>query len=257
MRVRRIAASVLAAGLLTALTACSADHKADDSSSATASRAAALTEDNFAQSVVAGQSEARSAHVEATVDAQGQTLTLSGDIAGLDHLATTSMDLTARFGDRQLQLLVKDKALYVKGDGLSVSKGKPWLKIDLSDRTNPLGQIFQAANPSNFAAYLNGITKFEDKGSVTIDGVKVRHYAVTVDTAKMLAANPVFKGQDAATLGLPDQVTSDVYVDSESRPVMMKVDLGSTGAFEVHFSDYGKSVSVQAPPAKAVQEFSL
>ncbi len=256
MKMRRIAASVLATGLLVGLTACNSDDKTDGSASDNA-QAAALTKDNFAQSVVAAQSDAQSAHVEATVEAQGQTLTLSGDIAGLDHPDSTSMDLSMDFGGQQMQLIVLDKSLYVKGDGLSEVKGKSWLKIDLSDPDNPMGQIFDAANPGNFAAYLNGITKFDDQGTETVDGVSAHHYSVTVDTTKMMAANPIFKGQDQATLGLPDEVTSDVYVDSDNRPVSMNVDLGATGAFEVHFSDYGKDVSIEAPPASDVGEFSL
>ncbi|MEP6665898.1 MAG: LppX_LprAFG lipoprotein [Nocardioidaceae bacterium] len=256
MKMRRIAVSALAAGLLVSLTACNSDDQTDGSAS-DASHAAALTKQSFAQSVMAAQADAKSAHVEATVEAQGQKLKLSGDIAGLDHPSSTSMDLAADFGGQHLQLLALDKVLYVRGDGLSGSKGKPWLKIDLSDPNNPMSQIFDAANPGNFAAYLNGITAFDAKGKQTVDGVQAQHYSVTVDTAKMMAANPVFKGQDAATFGLPDQVTSQVYVDGDNRPVAMNVDLGSTGAFEVHFSDYGKSVSVQAPPASEVGDFSL
>jgi hypothetical protein len=48
-----------------------------------------------------------------------------------------------------------------------------------------------------------------------------------------------------------------VYVDDDNLPVEIKVDLAAAGAFEVHFSDYGKDVSIKAPPADQVSDVDL
>lgn len=255
----RRAVSVLAVGVLVGLAGCGAGStetsSGDEPEKPSDSAPAVLNEDNFADKVVAAQVAAGSTHVEATIDASGQSFELSGDVAGLGS-TDTEMDVTATFGDEKLHLLVVERVLYVKGAEFA-PKGKKWLKVDLSDPSNPLGRIFDSVNPGNFTAYLTGVTAFEDQGVETVDGVETRHYSVTVDTAKMLESNPMFQGQDASTLGLPDELTTQAYLDSDNRPVRLMVDLEATGSFDVHFSDYGRDVTVTAPDPRTVGEFSL
>jgi hypothetical protein len=149
-----------------------------------------------------------------------------------------------------------DKVLYVKGAPLSAVPGKPWLKVN-AGATNPLSKVFNSINPANYLAYLNGITTYRNRGLETVNGVRTRHYTVTVDTAKMLAGNPALSGQSLSSLGLPKALTSDVYVDSANRPVKLSVGLGSVASIEAHFSKYGQPVQISAPPANQVSEFSL
>jgi hypothetical protein len=252
MRMRRLAVSLLATGLLAGVAGCS-DSSTDNG---TDNSTAVLPQESFAEDVIAAQTESGSAHIEATINVSGSSFDMSGDVTALGEPDALKMDVTASAGGEQMRLVLVERVLYVKGEQFA-PEGKEWLKIDLSDPSNPLSQVFDAANPSNFTAYLQGITKFEDVGVETVDGVETRHYTVTVDTAEMLESNPVFRGQDAATLGLPAELTSEVYVDSENRPVQIEADLGDTGTFEVHFSDYGKNVSVKAPDPSTVGEFSL
>jgi len=267
MRMRRLAVSLLATGLLAGVAGCSdsstdngTDNSTDDTGGSPSADApvapAVLPQESFAQDVIAAQTESGSAHIEATINVSGSSFDMSGDVTALGEPDALKMDVTASAGGEQMRLVLVERVLYVKGEQFA-PEGKEWLKIDLSDPSNPLSQVFDAANPSNFTAYLQGITKFEDVGVETVDGVETRHYTVTVDTAEMLESNPVFRGQDAATLGLPAELTSEVYVDSENRPVQIEADLGDTGTFEVHFSDYGKNVSVKAPDPSTVGEFSL
>ncbi len=252
--------SLVAFGVAAVLTGCG-DGNAEDqppslSEESSLSGPAVLSESSFADDVVAAQADAGSAHVEATIDVAGQAFQMSGDVAGLGTPDRTQMDVAARVDGRDLQLLIVERVLYLKGEGFA-PQGKEWLKIDLSDPSNPLAQIFDAANPANFTAFLEGVATFEDRGIETVDGVETRHYDVTVDTAKMLESNPVFKGQDAATLGLPDELTTQAYIDGDNRPIRLTVDLESTGSLDVHFSDYGKDVSVAAPDPSTVGEFRL
>jgi hypothetical protein len=256
-----MSAALLAVAVLATTAACNDSSSGDGAGATTATQredaAATLTKDNFADEIRAAQAAARTAHVEATVESQGQSLRLAGDVDGLDTPQTPAFDFTADAGSQKLQMIVVDQVLYVTGEGLTGSGGKKWVKIDLKDSTNPLGQIFEAANPGNFAAYLEGVTTFEDKGSDTVDGVQTHHYDVTVDTATMLKSNPVFKGRDVSQLGLPEAITSEVYVDADNRPIEIKVDLAAAGAFEAHVSDYGKQVDVTAPPSDQVGTLDL
>ena len=255
---RRLSAALVPVVLVGALAACSNDSTGSSTGgSGQSGDTATLTKDNFADEIRSAQSEAGSAHVEATVESQGQSLDLKGDVDHLDTPETPTFSFSADTGGQELNMVVIDQLLYISGAGISSDPGKPWAKIDVSDSSNPIGQLFQAANPGNFSAYLEGATSFEDKGDATVDGVETHHYDVTVDTATMLKSNPVFQGQDASQLGLPKSLTSEVYVDDDNLPVEIKVDLAAAGAFEVHFSDYGKDVSIEAPPADQVSDLDL
>ncbi len=216
-----------------------------------------LSEKNFTSELTAAQADVGSAHIEATIGASGQTGKMVADVDGLGNADNLAMDLALDIAGQELKMVLVDKALYIQGAGISSDPAKPWVKIDISDPNNPLAQLFDASNPANFTAYLEGVTRFEDKGIETVDGVEARHYSVTVDTAKMLAANPAFEGQNVESLGLPDEVTSEVYVDSDNLPVLISLTMGSAGSFEAHFSKYGEPVDIQAPPANKVSEFSL
>ncbi len=208
MITRRIASAALAVIVLGALAACS-DSSAGQSDATTASRdtasGATLTKDNVAEEIRVAQAAAGSAHVEATVESQGQSMTLSGDVAHLDTPQTPAFDFSADVGSEKLRLRVVDQVLYVAGGALSGPGGKPWMKIDVSDPTNPISQIFQAANPGNFAAYLDGVTSFEDKGEETVDGVSAHHYVVTVDTAEMLRTTRCSRGRTRRAWGCRSQ----------------------------------------------------
>lgn len=231
----------------------SSESSAADAS--TTSEEPALTKKNFAAKIMAAQAEAKTAHLEVTVEAQGQRLTMSGDVDGLDKPATASSDITASVGQQQFRLITVDQTFYIRGDGLPTRAGKPWLRIDVSDPSNPLKRAFDAANPGNFGAYLQGVIRFAHKGETEVDGTPAHRYSLTVDTAKMVAANPTFRGQNPQTLGLPASITSDVYVDDANRLLSMRVELGSLGAFQAHFSDYGEDVSISAPPPGQVADF--
>lgn len=216
-----------------------------------------LSEKNFASELTAAQADVGSAHIEATIGASGQTGKMVADVDGLGNADNLAMDLALDIAGQELKMVLVDKALYIQGANISSDPAKPWVKIDISEPNNPLAQLFDATNPANFTAFLEGVTRFEDKGIETVDGVEARHYSVTVDTAKMLAANPAFEGQNVEGLGLPDEVTSEVYVDSDNLPVLISLTMGSAGSFEAHFSKYGEPVDIQAPPANKVSEFSL
>ncbi len=271
MKMRRLAVSVLAAGVIAGVAGCSdssPDSNAGSGSggggtsssptedSPTQDAPATLTKDNFAQEVAAAQAEANSAHVDATVTVQGQEFNIVGDLTGFGTPDDLQMQITADIGGQSLEMRAIDKVIYIKSPQLA-PKGKEWVKIDGSDPNNPLSQLFDAANPGNFTAYLQGVTAFEDKGTETVDGVQTQHYTLTVDTAAMLQSNPMFKGQDVSSLGLPKELTSEVNLDSDNRPVRIHTDLGTSGSFEATFSDYGKEVSVEAPDPSTVGEFSL
>ncbi len=253
---RRVLLALLAVSLMLGLAGCNALSGSTASDLAAAQGPAALTRNNFTATLLRAQAKAGSAHIQATIKAAGQTGSIAGDVKGLGHPDTAAMNMAVDAAGQHLQMVLAAKVLYVKGVPFGTSAGKPWLKVDLSVADSSLSRIFNSANPADFTAYLKGITGFRDLGVATVDGVQTRHYALTVDARKMMAANPMLHGQSAAGLGLPSRITADFYVNADNLPVKLVVAAGNLASLEAHFSRYGEPVSVHVPPSSQVSTFS-
>ncbi|MBA2560961.1 MAG: LppX_LprAFG lipoprotein [Propionibacteriales bacterium] len=253
-----MASGAIAAAMVVSLSACASDNSSTEHpGSDTKAADATLTKANFSQTVAAAQKEVESAHMVATIEAAGSSGAISGDFTGFSDIASMSMDMQLKLAGKQIQMRLVDKTLYLSGAGISSDKSKPWVKIDLNDPNNPLASLMDTANPQSFTSYLQAVETLDDKGTETVDGVQAHHYVLTVDTAKALAANPALKGQDMSKLGLPAEITTDVWLNDDDLPVKMSVPLGKVASFEAHFSKYGEPVSVEAPPADQVGDFSF
>jgi hypothetical protein len=256
MRVRGFAAGAIAAGMLVSLAGCGNDGGSDGSGGG-GDVAASLTQANFTRTVTTAQQGAKSAHLEASIDAAGQSVKMSGDVSGFKGIASATMDLKVQAAGKHLELRLVRKVLYLHGLGTAVSHGKSWLKVDLNDPRNPLSKILDTAGPQSMTMYLRAVKGLRDRGTETVDGVKTHHYTVTIDTAKALSANPALKGQHLSKLGMPKTLTTDAWLDGDNRPVKLTVDIAKFFTFEAHISKYGEPVSVHAPPAAQVGTFSF
>jgi hypothetical protein len=257
MKMQRFSAAVGAVALAVTMSGCGADHGSTHGVTG-GNAAAALTPANFTKTVTSAQKAVKSAHMDATIKVGGQGGSISGDFAGSpDDLASMKMDMTLKVAGHNVEVRLVNKVVYVHAPGMPGQSGKPWLKLDLSDPSNPLASLLDSANPKSFTSYLQAVKGLKDRGVETVDGVSTRHYTITIATAKALAASPAFKSQDISKLGLPGTITGDVWLNSDNLPVKIVVRLGSLGSFEAHFSKYGEPVTVNAPPAKQVGGFSL
>jgi hypothetical protein len=254
MRIRGMVAGAIAAGLMVSLSGCGSDA-GSGAGAGDGTAAASLTQANFSRTVTTAQQASKSAHFEALVKAAGQSITMSGDVSGFKDIGSAAMDLKIKALGKHFELRLVHKVLYLHGVGMG--SGKPWLKADLTDPRNPLSKILETAGPRSMAMYLQAVKQLRDRGMETVDGVQTHHYTVTIDTAKALAANPMLKGQDLSKLGMPKTLTSDVWVDSQNRPVKMAVAVGKLATLTVHVSEYGEPVSVHAPPANQVGTFDF
>lgn len=208
---------------------------------------------DFAQRLQDAQAQAGSAHMEASFSAAGQSLTMQGDFSGTTgDVGALAMNMSLDMGGKTLEMVLVDEVVYINGAGMSTDPQKPWIKVPLGGPNNPLSSLFDTANPENFTAFLQGVKNLEDKGAESVDGVDTHHYVITIDTAEMIKANDMFKGQSMSSLGLPATITSEVWVDANDLPVKMTVPLGNAGSLEAHFSQWGEPVSVEAPPASQV-----
>ena len=131
-----------------------------------------------------------------------------------------------------------------------IGNGK-YVKMDLDDPNSPLGSIGSQLDPQqameSFSAGIEKVTYVGDDGGLD-------QYEVTVDTKKMLEEMGQ-SGSDGALGGMPDEMSYDVWLDDQDRVTKMTVDLGKAGTLEMTLSDFGKDVSIEAPPADQVTEF--
>ena len=148
------------------------------------SQGATLTKTSFTTALTRATSQAKSVHLTGTVKAHGQTVTLTADESFGDHsLKGMSGDLTVELpGMGTLEARMVGGVIYLHGTQalLGGSGGKPWVKIDLSDPSNPVGsmlsQITDAMGPGQIAQLLKGLSTVTTLGQETVDGVATTHY---------------------------------------------------------------------------------
>jgi len=216
-----------------------------------ADNGADLTKANFASEIVKAQSAAKTAHMEAAIQAQGQKMAMTGDVqmAKKDVAFDLSMTGAALGGGAQFILL--DRVVYLKMPGLTQSN--KFVKIDISDSSNPIAKMFEQmlsqVDPSQTFKAFDAITRLQKRGTQEIDGVETTHYTVDVDTQKALQAQGM-AGQ-VPSGQLPKTLTYDVWVDGQHQVRKLRMDVQGT-SIDMSFSQWGEPVDIKAPPADQI-----
>lgn len=226
------------------------------------SHTANLSSSSFVTAVSDATSQAQSVHVEGTITAQGQHVSVVADQAAGDG-TVSGVHGTIRAtvpGMGAIEARVVGGVLYLQAGQLGIAQaGKPWVKVDLTDTSNPIGkmlsQLSGSLGPDQFAQTLKGLSSLRKLGTETVDGVATTHYQVTIDTARLTTVLGFHPGQ-LGSAGLPKTLSYQVWLDSSSRPVEVSMSTPTFGV-ELHFSRWGEAVHVVAPPASQVSTFSL
>jgi hypothetical protein len=166
-----------------------------------------------------------------TVDMLGQRVVAEAEtdtVAGLTHLSMNLGD--AGLGvDSTIEMLsdANAKVIYMKSaffDELGMDVDTDWIKMDaefLSTMGGADGGLFGSAswgNPLDAAPLFAAAESVTDLGFDEVDGVRVKHYEVVVDTAAALATSPQIQQAFDDTDGeLPKDLTYDVYVDEQNQ----------------------------------------
>jgi hypothetical protein len=269
MRKAGIALSAFA--LAATLGACGGnDGGAKDTGTADAGGGAtAVNVVDLAKSIGDQAADASSAHMKITAQAAGQDITGEGDLKfGSDDAAMT-MDMGTPEGS--ISMVFVDGLLYMKLPQ-ELEPGKPWLKID-PDGDNTVAKSLGGLDEqlSKNADPRAALKEFEKSGQITstkketLDGKETTHYTITVDVQKLAdgQTNPAQKKamQDVIAAGVKE-FPVDVWVDGEDLPVRFALATptpdgkgGMTSVkVQVDYSDWGKPVTVAAPPADQTAE---
>ena len=268
---RKIAALLSALALAASLTACGdkgGSGGAQDNGSSGNGTPAAVNLAALAKSVGDRAAEQNTAHMVFTGGAGGMEVKGEGDIkVGADPAIT--MDLQSPEGAMSMVLL--DGVLYMKLPQ-ELAPGKPWIKIDSSDKSNPIAQALGSLTDQmrKNADPRQALEQFKDSGEITstkqesLNGEQTTHYAVTVDVRKLADSqtDPTLQKalKEAIKAGLKD-FPVNLWVNKDDLPVRMTVEMPTADPtsgksvpvkIQVDYTDWGKPVNIQAPPADQV-----
>jgi len=266
----RTVTTVAALTLTLALAACGADEKPQASESSTTpstttaapttpattpsattsapAKGAHLTSATFLPAMKSAMAGKKSLRSTMKMTANGQTSTMTGvQTMGNPPALSVLMEGPA-FGGRG-RIMVVDGIIYLSMKGQTPA-GK-YLKVDPKDSKDPMARqmsgLLQNLDPTKtFDAFDSGLSNVKFAGTETIDGTKADRYKVTVDMAKALRA----QGQPMAA-GIPKTVTYDIWMDKAN--LIRRVSFALMGTrMEMNTKDWGKPVTIEAPPASAI-----
>lgn len=218
--------------------------------SAPAAGAGALTTASFLQATkkaVAGKDTVR---MSMNMVALGQTMTMNGVAKLDDKNPAMSIEMSgAAFGGGTAKLILVNKKFYVSFPGQTPA-GK-FVKVDASDSSNAMAkqlrETIDGMDPNNtFKAFDKGLKKVTFVARETVDGEQLDHYKVTVDTKAALAAQG-----EKMTKDLPKTIVYDIWLDGSKLMRKVVFAMGPVKA-TMKASDYGKPVTIKAPPAKDI-----
>jgi hypothetical protein len=195
-------------------------------------------------------SAADTAHVDMKMSGQVE-ISASGDMDMKSNPLRADLRLdSSTLGGSGSRLLMVDNAMYLHVPAL----GKKYAKISLAGKDSPLAQLgLSSLDPSamleQFGKAVSGGTYV---GTETIDGTATDHYRLSLDPKAIASALPSLSADSGAT---PGTETVDVWFDGEGRYKRMKMDAAGETVTET-FADWGKPVTVKAPPANQVQDMT-
>ncbi|MGB8862222.1 MAG: hypothetical protein WCC60_23405 [Ilumatobacteraceae bacterium] len=178
----------------------------------------------------ANAAEAKQVAFTLTMSVMGEEIVAEAETDATKGVTHMTMDIGgADLGiDGSLEMIVdtNEKVFYMKSDffeGLGLEVDTDWIKMDeqfLKEQAGTDADIFGSAdvgNPLDAAKVIAKAKSVVDLGFDEVDGVKVQHYEVVVDTQALLDVSPQLQQQfDQLDGDLPDDVTYDVYVDEQN-----------------------------------------
>jgi membrane-associated protease RseP (regulator of RpoE activity) len=213
----------------------------------------------YVKQAAAKSAQATSEHVDlngsAAVQGQQVVITGSGDFDNSTHQGSMTAHATVSGLDLQIDEVLDGTNLYMKSPlfAATLPAGKTWLKLDLQKLGQARGIDFRALlsqNPSQAFTQLQAIGNVTTVGDETIGGAATTHYSVTIDPSKLPSA---VKLKLPAGAKLP---TYDVWIGKDDgyihRSTVTYANGKQSATVTSNFTDFGKTVTVDVPPAGQV-----
>lgn len=176
-----------------------------------------------------------------------------------------AMDISLSTPQGPMEMVMVGDALYIKNQAIAASAapGKPWLKLSLANN-GAATVLLQNTDVSQMVKQLIAAGTVNSVSHEQLNGENTTHYSITVDVNKMSAnqSDPTLKGlYNAMSQAGMSTYTVDIWLNSQNLPVkavnttpVADATSGKTVPVvsTITFSDWGKAVTVQAPPADQV-----
>jgi hypothetical protein len=143
--------------------------------------------------------------------------------------------------------------------------GKRWIKLDLAAAGAQAGmdldfaKQFEGIDPTKQVKTLLATEGVTAVGEETVNGVRTVHYSVTAPVSAYL------EQFDAETRKAVDQelnkngvkeVKIDLWIDEQYLPRRAHVVMGTMSDLTIDYTDYGKPVNIEAPPASETTDLA-
>lgn len=190
--------------------------------------------------------DAESAHLT-MVGGGAQGMSGEGDVSYAGDSSAMRLELQSpQTGGGTMEVRLVDGVVYIAMPPMT-PEGK-FIKLDTNDPNSPfgdLGGVLSGDPKQAFDAFDAGLKDATYVGEEDVEGEPMDHYVLTVDAKKASDAQgvPVPPGED--------EVTYDLWIDGDDLVRRMRFGTGTEG-ITLTMSDWGKPVSVEAPPASAI-----
>lgn len=226
----------------------------------------------FIKAALTKASNDKTVHVTGTITAPSSTSTFTAD-----EQFSPTVEMSMKLGTPQMNIdaIMVGDAIYMKIPQLSsMLGGKQWGELKLSSMGS-MGSTYQSmldsvknTDPTQQLEPLLASGDLRKVGTETVDGVQADHYSGTVDVATELNSVQATKNLTAAQLAQLKSMlqeagvskeTFDVWITSDGLLVRQTVSATTSAGptkTDMHMSDWGKPVSISAPPADQVADIS-
>lgn len=213
-------------------------------------------------------SDKKSAQFDGTMSMAGQKLTYDGEG---EFGKEPKIAMNIAMGQQKTETIMVGDTMYTQ-----VGKNQ-YMKMDAGQLTGQGGgaQTAEMNDPTKLLDFVQKAGEITDSEQTQVGGEDATHYKVNLDFQKMADEMGALTGGQAAQQlkGIDADIPMQVWLNNEQLPVKMTMDMSelmkqaaqkSGGqaqqmaqggmTMEMNYSDWGKPVNVEEPPASQVQE---
>lgn len=162
-----------------------------------------------------------------------------------------------------MRIVLVDKTMYMKSPALA-GGGKAWVKLSLSDLGKRSGQNLdqllqqqRQVDPAEQTKMFTGSKNIRAVGKEQVEGVETTHFVGSLTPEEALSKlSPAERGSKEKALQKVGATKLDfeLWVDGQQLPrkMIVKTDGKVPTTSTIVYRDYGKPVSITAPPASQV-----
>lgn len=258
MKPRLLAAVSLSAVAVATMAGCSSSGQGAIATASASQQTSVLTTASFPSVVGDAVGAARSAHVDMTITASGNTITADGDVSYGDATSGTVMAMTMNLPTMSnVDMKFVGGKIYID---LGAQTQNKYVAIDPANGSNAISKSFasiaDSADPGKaFTLVKSAISSVTVAGApVALDGVEATPYTVSLMTSGLLSALGL---PTTATSTLPPQIDYTYWIGPDNLIRKETFTLAGTSE-ELDYSKWGEPVSVQAPdPGQITQMAGL